>query len=275
MRKCAAFTLIEMVTVIVVLSIVGVFMSRFMGWGAMYYVDVSERQLVLDDSRFIIERLTRELRTAVPYSLRVLNDNANNQSCIEFIPIVTSGRYINIPLAPASSTQLTLISPTNSNILAGQNISIYPTNSADIYDTSNNQTFTIDSVDAVAGDGSQVIHFASASSFASPSAAQRYYTWTNPVSYCLENTNIVRYQNYPASAVQNTRAQLQAINTTSSSLMAENVSNQVATEAPFHVTSDASLIRHAQIALYLEFSRLTDDNENMFFHHLVQIPNAP
>lgn len=274
-HRTAGFTLIELVMAIVVLGIVGITTSKFVGWGATYYVDVSERQLVLDDSRFVIERLTRELRTAVPYSLRTLNNTSNNTACIEYIPIVNSAKYLTAPISPASSSQLTIVSPTSGTVTAGSQISIYPTAVADVYNSANQQTFSIDSVDAVQGDGSQAIHFSSNISIAQGSPANRYYQWTTPVSYCLESNKIYRYQNYAATASQLNPAQLKAASNVSYSLMAENVSNTVSTEAPFHVDSHASLMRHGQVAIYLEFSRLTDNNESMFFHHLVQIPNAP
>ncbi|EWH08753.1 methylation site containing protein [Catenovulum agarivorans DS-2] len=269
------FTLIELILAIVVLGIVSVTTSKFIGWGATYYVDVSERQLVLDDSRFIIERLTRELRMAVPYSLRTLNDSNNNTACLEYVPVVNSGKYLTAPISPASDSQITLVSPTVGTISSNSQLSIYPTQTADIYTVANQQTFTIDSVNAVQGDGSQVINFSSNISIAQGSPAKRYYQWTTPVSYCLENSNIYRYQNYTATTNQLNPTQLKAATNVNYSLMAENVSNAVATEAPFHVDTHASLLRHGQVAIYLEFSRLTDNNESMFFHHLVQIPNAP
>lgn len=274
------FTLIELIIVIVMLGILSTFTFGFISWGARYYLDVSERQLVLDDSRFIIERLTRELRTALPYSVRTLTDN-DEYACIEYVPIVASGRYIDIPQNPADSDDITVsvISPTSGSLAAGNQFSVFTTSANEVYDSSNNQTFTIDSVSAIALDSSQTVSFSSAISFDDISPAQRYYIWSTPVSYCLElnsdKYDIYRYQSYAATTNQLTPTQLKAASNISYALMAKNVSNSLATETPFHVNDNSSLIRHAQIAIYLEFSRLTDDNENMFFHHLVQVPNAP
>ena len=168
MRK---FTLIELIIVIVMLGILSTFTFGFISWGARYYLDVSERQLVLDDSRFIIERLTRELRTALPYSIRTLTDS-DEYACIEYVPIVASGRYIDIPQNPADSDDITVsvISPTSGSLAAGNQFSVFTTSANEVYDSSNNQTFTIDSVSAIALDSSQTVSFSSAISSSSDSS---------------------------------------------------------------------------------------------------------
>ncbi|WAJ70066.1 PulJ/GspJ family protein [Catenovulum adriaticum] len=273
--KSSGFTLIELILVIVILAIVGTFSARFLGWGAQYYVDVTERQRVLDDSRFIVERLTRELRNALPYSLRVKTDASANYACLEYVPIITSGHYLTIPVN-SSDNKLSLISPSTGNTLAsGQNISIYPTNPDKVYNVLNQQTYRINSVEAVeTDDDSQQINFANNINFASGSPAKRYYIWQTPVSYCLENNKIYRYQGYSAGVNQYNPTQLKALSGVSYHLMAQDVSNQLTTEPPFRLDS-SGLIRHAQVALYLKFSRFTDNTEDMFFYHLVQVPNAP
>ncbi len=270
-HKNTGFTLVELILVIVILGIVGTFSARFVGWGAQYYIDVTERQRVLDDSRFVVERLTCELRQAVPYSIRVLN--SATYACMEFAPIVTSGSYLSIPVN-STDDQATLISPSSDALTGGQTISIYPTHPNKVYDSSEFQTFTIDSAENIATDGSQVINFASNISFAANSPAKRYYIWQTPVSYCLENSQIYRYQGYQASINQLTPTQLKSLSGVSYHLMAEQVNNTLASEPPFRLDS-SGLIRHAQVALYLKFSRATDNSEDMFFYHLVQVPNAP
>ncbi|MCU4675065.1 prepilin-type N-terminal cleavage/methylation domain-containing protein [Catenovulum sp. 2E275] len=268
--KIKGFTLIELVIVIVVLAIISLFSTRFLGWGAQHYVDVTERQQVLDDSRFIVERLTREFKQAIPYSIRVLN--SASFSCIEFIPIKTSGRYLSIPISE-SKNYLSVVAPSSSFIEAGNIITIYPTSPAKVYDSTQQQSFLIDSVDSVVDD-SQLVYFTSNISFAAGSPAKRYYIWSNPVSFCLEDQKIYRYQNYATSVNQLTPTQLKTQLGVNYALMAQNVNNQLPEEQPFRIGT-ADLVRHAQVALYLKFSRLTANSDNMFMYHLVQVPNAP
>ncbi|AVV84022.1 MSHA biogenesis protein MshO [Shewanella putrefaciens] len=47
---------------------------------------------MLSQSRFVVERMTRELRSAVPNSVRVNTDSLTYQ-CIEFVPIQASTSY--------------------------------------------------------------------------------------------------------------------------------------------------------------------------------------
>lgn len=278
LQKQSGFTLVELVIVIVILGIVSAISFSFVTFGARFFVDVSERQIVLDDSRFLIERLSREIRMAVPYSQRVLTNSAQNYSCLEFTPIVASGLYNSITLSPATSAQMDLINVSGNDFVSGQKVSVFSTNSNQVYtiDTNGAQTFLIDSVDALASN-SQVIRFANAVGFGQPSNANRYYIWQTPVSYCVESGSVRRYANYNPTANQLTPTQLKAAVNVEHSLMAENVTNSIANEVPFMVSSsvDLGLVRHAQVAIYFEFSRLSDSNEDMFFHHLVQVPNAP
>ena len=80
------FTLVELVTVIIVLGIVSVGISGFIRTGLDIYSDVTEREQLLGDSRFVVERLNRELRMAVPHSVRVGNNASNDVQSIEILP---------------------------------------------------------------------------------------------------------------------------------------------------------------------------------------------
>jgi len=78
------FTLVEMIMVIVISAILAVGVTRFMGQTVQSYADTGNRQQLATIGWIASERLSRELRTALPNSIRV---NAI-QSCIEFIPSV-------------------------------------------------------------------------------------------------------------------------------------------------------------------------------------------
>lgn len=82
------FTLIEMVMVIVILGIVGAMVAVFMRAPIDAYFDGSRRAALTDVADTALRRMSRDLRKALPNSIR--NPNSN---CIEFIPTRTGGRY--------------------------------------------------------------------------------------------------------------------------------------------------------------------------------------
>ncbi|MCU7376323.1 type II secretion system protein [Paucibacter sp. O1-1] len=92
--KTAGFTLIEMVTVILILGIVIVGVSSFVIFGTRIFVESSAVDQVLSQSRFGIERMTRDIRRAVPNSIRVLTATDGSYQCIELLPISASTSYL-------------------------------------------------------------------------------------------------------------------------------------------------------------------------------------
>lgn len=82
------FTLIELVMVIVILGIVGGMVAVFMRGPIDAYIAGGRRATLTDVADTTIRRVTRDLRTALPNSIRT----PTNQ-CIEFIPTKTGGRY--------------------------------------------------------------------------------------------------------------------------------------------------------------------------------------
>lgn len=86
----SGFTLIELITVIVVLSIVGAIGSSFLITTMNNYNDVQEKNKMINKGRLVLEQMTRQLRGAVPNSLRV----SPSGNCIEFLPIVGGANYL-------------------------------------------------------------------------------------------------------------------------------------------------------------------------------------
>ena len=98
------FTLIELVTVIVLLGIMATGIGGFITLSTQTFVNVSERDELLASARFAIERLNREVSNAVPNSIRIATDIDSNRQCLEFMPIQASTSYTRT----VSYTHLTL-----------------------------------------------------------------------------------------------------------------------------------------------------------------------
>ena len=88
------FTLIEIIMVIVILGVIGAVLSVFIKSPIDAYLDSARRAGLTDAADTTLRRITRDIRTALPNSLRQASGgNAINNQCIEFIPTKTGGRY--------------------------------------------------------------------------------------------------------------------------------------------------------------------------------------
>ncbi len=84
------FTLIEMITVIVLLGIIAGILTPFISKAMQAYTHSKARANLVAKGRLAMDRLTREVRLAVPNSLSVLGGNTG----IEFLRSRAGGRYV-------------------------------------------------------------------------------------------------------------------------------------------------------------------------------------
>ncbi|KTG28494.1 hypothetical protein AWR38_13060 [Idiomarina sp. WRN-38] len=255
------FTLIELVIVIVLLAIVAGFSFQFVGIGAQMFSTGSERLQTIEKSRFAIERLTREVRGAVPNSVRVSGD------CIEFVPAKVAGTYYDTPIRPDSSNEMTLVtfagSPDVGNInwtLDGnERVFIYATQPNFIY-ANNPQRYVniagINSFNSV----ESLLTLEADSQFAKESPLKRAYIGSTPVSFCLSAGNLFRVSDYGWSQAQT--------EWTSGYLMATGVSS----DEPFDVTANNQQSNNI-VTIELQFGENAE--EQVFYYREVHIPNAP
>ena len=87
------FTLMETVLVIIVLGIVGVSLGMFIVPAMNSHQALQTRAALVDSAETALRRMARDIRIALPNSLRVTN--AANGFTLEMIPTVDGGRYCN------------------------------------------------------------------------------------------------------------------------------------------------------------------------------------
>lgn len=85
------FTLVEMIMVITITGIIGGMVAMFIRAPVQGYVDSARRAEMTDIADTALRRLGRDLRTAVPNSVRV--PNPASSAYIEFLPTEDGGRY--------------------------------------------------------------------------------------------------------------------------------------------------------------------------------------
>ncbi|GAA0856550.1 prepilin-type N-terminal cleavage/methylation domain-containing protein [Aliiglaciecola litoralis] len=265
------FTLIELVTVLVVLGVVSVGIAGFIRTGTDIYVDVVERDQILSEGRFVVERLKREVTNALPNSLRVGGD-ASIQ-CIEFVPVLFSSFYFDIPVAPEDPSDTVKVVATSASTStysyqSGHSIVVYPTSINDVYGSASKR-FLLDSAPTLDPDDNKklIITLTSDVQFSTDSPSSRAYIVGGPVSYCVTNKQIYRHADYGFNTSQSTSL-------SNGVLMAENIQNNLngsAQDKPFRI-SQATLTRNAFILMLLRFEL---NDELVVFNNEVHIPNAP
>lgn len=85
------FTLIEMIVVMVITGIIGGMVAIFIRAPVQGYVDSSRRAEMTDIADTALRRLARDIRTAVPNSVRL--PTPAGSTYIEFLPTRDGGRY--------------------------------------------------------------------------------------------------------------------------------------------------------------------------------------
>lgn len=305
------YTLIELVTVIIILGIVSTGIFSFIKFGTQVYVDLTSRDQILSESRFLVERLNREIRYALPNSVRVAQYPEGSSSpyvhCIEFTPIQWSAFYQDIATG-AESPKRSLDAPEMiGSIITSQEydradadehfVVVYSTQPEQIYSDVNPnggrrvglKRVTEDdgsSLDGEAGDSQVAVEFddypgsPNGVKFATDSTVQRFYIVSQPVAYCYNknNTHITRHSGY--GFLNNPSAHIGSAGQLGEGvLMAKNVVNTLEEipgtgglmDEPFRY-SDASSSRNAIVHLLLRFQR---NDDTVVYNNEVHLVNVP
>lgn len=86
------FTLVEMVIVIIITGIIGAVVAVFLRTPVQGYVDMVSRAELADEADTAVRRISRDLRLALPNSIRVMT--VGNTNYLELLLTRTGGRYL-------------------------------------------------------------------------------------------------------------------------------------------------------------------------------------
>lgn len=281
----SGFTLIEIISVIVLLGILGAFSYQFFTFGISSYVDLASRDKMTDQGRFIVDRMAREIVNALPNSVRVIQNSEPSVKCIEFFPVNIATGYLSIPTIPASDQvrTITFTTPTSAanNFLAAvftrDECSVYGVKtgggSCDITgdgntDAADRAWHPIRSWSAIDAQTTGIT-LSSAVSYSQESPSKRLYIATSPVAFCLhDDGRLLRYSGYSFSYPH----YFFTLNTPPSGgvLMGEKINFE---ESRF-VFHEADHIRNGLVQIYLSINN-HDGSEAFQFNHQVSLHNAP
>ncbi|XLZ71719.1 prepilin-type N-terminal cleavage/methylation domain-containing protein [Massilia sp. SR12] len=90
-RPSSGFTLVELIVVMVIIGIIAGVLTMFFGPAVQNYLASGRRAALTDQADGAMRRMMRELRSAVPNSVRSLNTS------LEFAPSTMGGRYRTAP----------------------------------------------------------------------------------------------------------------------------------------------------------------------------------
>jgi MSHA biogenesis protein MshO len=240
--------------------------------------------------------MAREVRNALPNSIRV----DGTGTCLEFVPAVAASRYLSVPTASAATSFDSVAYAVEPEIVSGR-VAVYPidSNVSDEAHTDNPiykpDTNSIVSPILASGltlapnptpsSGAVTVTFLGGAShqFPSDSPSARYFIIDEPVSFCIDGTDLYRYQGengsaYTFSVTQPSVAALNALTEPNRALLASDVVSPSGSQTFRY--SEATLQRNA-IVLFdllvqdqvLTVSDTTQEEIRIQFE--VQVRNVP
>lgn len=299
-RRHQGFTLIELVVVIVLTGIVASMVAVFVLRPVQGYADLSRRAELVDSAESALRRMTRDIRLAVPNTVR--RTNVGLGFALELLPAVDGGRYASVlettdcekltgfdpAAADAEFDILGTFSTLGTGTPAGHRLvinnqgegtghdvyvdGVSPSPAAPLVITPVGTTITIRVNSAAVGgcppNNKHHITLSAAHQFRAESPRDRVFVVTTPVSYLCDPSGagtLMRYAGYPVQAAQpTTAAALNALGATSA-LVAANLEL-------CSVTSDTAQIRdRGLVTLALT---LHDQGERIRLVQQVQLDNS-
>lgn len=266
------FTLVELIMVIVITGIVGGMVAMFIRAPIQQYTDVVRRTDMTDIADTALRRITRDLRLALPNSVRVTGTCNGTATClIEFLPTAGGGRY----RAGGGGNELDFTAAdTSFDVLGampamavGDQIVVYNLgiSGANAYAGDNRTTVSAPPVGTVANITSKLFPF--------DSPGHRFHVITTPVTYVCAPVaggiggTLRRYQGYAIQAAQPANVAAAPLSTANSALLATNVSSCL-------FTYDANVVaqRSGLVTMHLG---ITKDSEAVMLYSAAHVSNQP
>lgn len=282
-RASKGFTLVELVVVIAITGIVASMVAVFLPYPINAYVDTVRRAELSENADTTLRRLARDIRTALPNSVRVVA--VGSSTYLEFIPTMGGGRYRLYPTSTGGGDYLDFDTADSSFDVLGP-VPVYSGeayvavfnlgagSASDAYAGSNRSKVSTSNTDAtlVSTDSSPHTVKFSSIAFPAPSPSSRFHIVGLPVTYvCSPNSatpasgTLTRYAGYAFSSTQPTPP-----TGVSAQLAVGNVA-----ECDFDYDEVVSSGIHTRTGLITLRLRLEEGGESVRLVHQMQVVNAP
>ena len=191
-KLSCGFTLIEMIIVIVILGILSVGSVRFISQTTQGVIDSAERQRVASIGIIAMEKMSRELREALPNSIRV----DGSGECIEFVPIAGGSQYTDIPILTASTTVMAVNTGYSGSLdTTYDRVAVFPASLSQVYGGADPGPIS-SVISAMSDANKETITLSSAHQFLVDSPQRRFFIVKDPVTFCYSGGFLYRYKNY-------------------------------------------------------------------------------
>jgi MSHA biogenesis protein MshO len=285
-RPAAGFTLVEMIIVIVITGIVGGMVAVFLKAPIQQYMDITRRTDMTDIADTALRRITRDIRLALPNSVRVTGvcGGAGTTCFIEFLPTAGGGRYradtdATDVVCPGGNADDDILSFTGADTCfevlggmppaaIGDQVVVYNLGIAGA-DAYAGNTLATHNRRPVGATGASSISIASASALPFDSPGHRFQVVTTPVTYvCAPAVDgvggtLTRWQGYPIQGVQPIALPVGG----SSALMANNVSR-------CNFTYDALVVAQRSGLVTMNLG-ITESGETVTLYNTIHVSNTP
>lgn len=198
-------TLVELIVVIAITSIIGAVVAVFIRRPVEGYADAARRASLTDEADTALRRITRDLRLALPNSVRVYGGN----QFVEFIETSGGGRYraeVASSGPPGNALDFStvtlpktfdVIGPAFTPPVTGRELVVY-----NLFSTgSTSNAYHGDNRATITGQSGITLTITPTISFPFPetSPAKRFHIVTGPVTYGCVSGQLRRYWGYPYS----------------------------------------------------------------------------
>ncbi|WP_426414978.1 PulJ/GspJ family protein [Aestuariirhabdus sp. LZHN29] len=283
-QSARGFTLIEMVMVIALSGAVLALVSSIMSRPMEHYVDTARRAELVDVAESALRIMARDIRNALPNSLRV-----SGATALEMVNVVGGARYradldgvgggdiLDFSTADGSFDILGTLSVPAGGRLVVYNVGAEdgggsPLAGANVYANPSLGPLPVAGSHVISPLGAAVSGGATVTinppfQFAFPSPQRRIYVVDQPISYLCEGGQITRYWGYGLQSLQPVAGAAPPLSTANNALLTQHV-----TACSF--TYDAGLSNQGRGLLTLSLS-LSLGGETISLLHQVHVDNSP
>lgn len=261
-RQSQGFTLIELITVIVIVGILSVMGTNLVTLPVKSYFDQQRRTTLVDNAESALRLMQRDIRSALPNSLRITGGG----KVLELLHTNQGGRYraklagngsgniLGFTAADASFDVIGTLDSAPRGELVIYNLGLAP---ADAYAGGNRATLSNSST-------TSSISLSVAKLFPLQSPQQRFYIVDTPITYACDTSTgqLLRYSGYSITTSQ------------------ANPPSGVAGQIQVNHVSDcqftyASATANRAGLLTLQITLTDNSGESVHLHHQVHVDNTP